>query len=96
MMHRSPRPRGLLGIAEQQIRRAMGRDDAGLEWHLELGQPARGLLQDLPVGVTAHHDAHDRLSHAVPRWRTAGIKVSPGGGASARPVSGVTYRAGAP
>ena len=47
-------------VAEQQVGGPVRAHDAALVRHFELRQPARGVLHDVPVGVAAHHDAHQR------------------------------------
>ncbi len=52
------------GVFEQQIRRAMRRDDAGLERDAETLQRVGGGLERVPIRLRAHDDADQRF-HAA-------------------------------
>ena len=91
MMHCRPRPRGLLGVLIEEIRRAMGGDHPRLVRDAECRQLPGGVLHHLPVRVTAHHDADQRGAHpGLTEWiqgnSESGRNKSPSEpGASARP-----------
>ena len=61
----------ILGIAKEQVRRAMGRHDPGLVLYTELCQTPGGVLHHVPVGVATHHETDQRLRH---------LRRSPGSG----------------
>src|SRR5512137_3175674 len=54
------------GVFEQQVRRAMGRDDARLEGNAEILEDDRGRLHGRPVGIGTHDDSDDglRVAHS--------------------------------
>ena len=76
MMQRKPAAGGIFGVVVEQVGRAVGRHDPGLVRYAELGQPAGGVLHDLPVGVAAHHDAHQGLSHGASSGSAGGYTVA--------------------
>src|SRR5512139_3823679 len=65
-------------IFVQQVRRAMRRNDPGLERDAELLQQQRGVLHHLPVAGRPHHHSHlRRVHHADSCNAKAGILPAP-------------------
>jgi hypothetical protein len=54
----------LLGVAEEEIRRAVRGDNPRFVRDLELPEGARRVHGDLPVGARPHHETDEGLSHA--------------------------------
>ena len=63
MMHRSPAPRRLLGVAEEQVGRAVGGDHPPLIAISNSRSRRHGVLHDLPVRVASHHHSHEGRCH---------------------------------
>ena len=70
--------RGFLGVAEQAVRRPVGRDDLQFRGHAELVQDRDGVLEGREVRAAAADDAHygpsgtPLLRHDPPsQWRAA-------------------------
>jgi hypothetical protein len=64
--------RGILGVPIEQIRSPVRRHHSCLVRYAKLGQPPGSVLHDLPIGVAAHHESHEGLSHGVLPKRSFG------------------------